>query len=213
MSNARPVILAADLEGVFIPEIWIAVAEATGIEQLQRTTRDISDYDELMQMRLGVLRDHDLSITDIQRVIDTMEPLPGAAEFLYWVRCRMQLVILTDSYYQFVHPFLPKLGFPTIFAHTLEVAPSGHITSYKLRTEDGKRRAVRAFGEMGFRTVAVGDSYNDTKMLLAADGASLFRPPATVIEEFPQLPVANEYAELQTYLDAFIRTHGVVSGQ
>lgn len=204
MSNARPAILAADLEGVFIPEVWIAVAEETGIEQLQLTTRDISDYDELMRMRLGVLREHDLTIGDIQRVIATMDPLPGAADFIQWVRSRMQLVILTDSYYQFVEPFLPKLGFPTIFAHTLEVAPSGHIANYRLRTEDGKRRAVRSFCEMGFRTVAVGDSYNDTKMLLAADGASLYKPPANVIADFPQLPVATDYAGLQSYIETFL---------
>lgn len=204
MSNARSAILAADLEGVFIPEVWIAVAEATGIEKLQLTTRDISDYDELMQMRLGILREHDLTITDIQRVIDTMDPLPGAAEFVAWVRERMQLIILTDSYYQFIAPFMAKLGHPTAFAHRLEIAPSGHITGYKLRTEDGKRQAVRSFGKMGFRTIAIGDSYNDTKMLLAADDASLYKPPANVIEEFPQLAVSTDYAQLKSYIEAFL---------
>lgn len=201
LSSDRPRILAADLEGVFIPEVWIAVAEATGISELRLTTRDIADYDELMQMRLGVLRNHGLTINDIQGVIAQMEPLPGAVDFLRWVREQMQLVILTDSYYPFVAPFLPKLHFPTVFAHTLDVADNGQITGYRLRTVDGKRRAVCAFQEMGFQTMAVGDSYNDTRMLLAADAGILFCPPDNVIAEFPQLPVATDYDRLRSHLE------------
>lgn len=204
MLSERPTLLAADLEGVFIPEIWIAVAESTGIDGLRLTTREVADYDELMQMRLALLQQHGLTLADIQAVIAQMEPLPGAVEFLNWIRQQMQLVILTDSYYPFVIPFLPKLGFPTIFAHTLDLSPSGQITGYRLRTADGKRRSVCAFREMGFRTAAVGDSYNDTRMLLAADQGILFRPPANVAAEFPQLPVAEEYHALRSKLEDFL---------
>jgi len=204
MFNHQPALLAADLEGVFIPEIWIAVAETTGIDALRLTTRDVADYDELMQMRLRTLHEHGLSQTHLHAIIAEMEPLAGALDFLHWVRQHMQLVILTDSFYQFVAPFLPELGFPTVFAHTLDVTHDGSITSYRLRTVDGKRRSVCSFREMGFRTMAVGDSYNDTRMLLEADAAALFKPPANVIADFPQLPVAADYAELRLYIESFL---------
>lgn len=206
MHNHYPTLLAADLEGVFIPEIWIAVAETTGIDNLRLTTRDISDYDELMQIRLGIMQEHNITLETIQGIIAQMEPLPGSVDFLTWVRERSQLIILTDSYYQFVAPFLGKLGHPTVFAHTLEVSKTGQITDYHLRTTDGKRQAVEAFQEMGFRTMAVGDSYNDTTMLLAAHDAALFRPPLNVIADFPQLQVANNYTKLKEYFTSFLNS-------
>ncbi|MBV7338593.1 bifunctional phosphoserine phosphatase/homoserine phosphotransferase ThrH [Chloroflexi bacterium TSY] len=204
MHNHYPTLLAADLEGVFIPEIWIAVAEQTGIEKLRLTTRDMSDYNELMQMRLGEMQKHNLTLETIQNIIAQMDPLPGAIEFLEWVRERSQLIILTDSYYQFVAPILPKLNHPTVFAHTLEVSEDGVVTNYHLRTPDGKRQAVDAFQKMGFRTMAVGDSYNDTTMLLAAHEAALFCPPPNVIADFPQLQVAENYTKLKEYLTLFL---------
>lgn len=202
--NNKPPILTFDLEGVFIPEVWIAVADATNIEGLRLTTRDITDYDELMQHRLRILKEHDITIHDIQAVIDKMSPLPGAAEFLTWVRERTQALIITDSFYQFVGPFLPKLNHPTVFAHTLEIADSGHVSNYRLRTDNGKKKVVESLRHLGFRIMAVGDSYNDTAMLLEADNASLFCPPANVIADFPQLPVSENYAKLAGYIESFL---------
>lgn len=204
MHNNKPSVITFDLEGVFIPEVWIAVADATKIDKLRLTTRDISDYDELMQHRLNVLQENDITIHDIQAVIDQMDPLPGAVEFLTWVRERTQVLIITDSYYEFVEPFLPKLNYPTVFAHTLEVADSGHVTNYRIRTENGKQRVVESLQALGFRTMGVGDSYNDTKMLLAADDASLFCPPDNVIADFPQLAVSKNYAKLTERIEAFL---------
>ncbi|MEM7125850.1 MAG: bifunctional phosphoserine phosphatase/homoserine phosphotransferase ThrH [Chloroflexota bacterium] len=205
MSNfIKPTIITFDLEGVFIPEIWIAVAEHTGIEELRKTTRDISDYDELMRYRLGILKDKGITLNDIQQVIETMDPLPGAADFLTWVREITQVLIITDSFYPFVTPFLPKLKYPTVFAHTLEVSSTGSIQNYHLRTTDGKRKVVESLKEMGFRTMAVGDSYNDTRMLMAADKASLFCPPPNVVADFPQLPVSEDYAKLASYIEGFL---------
>jgi phosphoserine/homoserine phosphotransferase len=180
-----PSLIAFDLEGVFLPEIWIAVAERTGLPALRRTTRDEPDYDRLMRGRMQILEQHGLTLADIQQVIASMEPLPGAVEFLAWVRQRTQMVILTDSFYEFVAPFLPKLGWPTVFAHTLEVDARGMLTGYRLRIPDGKRKAVEALRSLGFRTAAVGDSYNDTTMLAAADQGILFRPPENVVHDFP----------------------------
>ncbi|MCB9149967.1 MAG: bifunctional phosphoserine phosphatase/homoserine phosphotransferase ThrH [Caldilineaceae bacterium] len=204
MSLQKPTLLAADFEGVFIPEIWIAVAERTGIEQLRLTTRDISNYDELMQMRLRIIREQNLTIAQIQAIIDELEPLPGAYDFMQWVRTQTQFIILTDSFYQFVAPFMPKLHYPTIFAHMLEIDDKGIISGYHLRTADSKRKAVEAFSAAGFATMATGDSYNDTTMLLRADKGVLFRPPPNVIAEFPQLPVTTEYAELKAHVIAFL---------
>lgn len=199
-----PSLIAFDLEGVFLPEIWIAVAERTGLSALRRTTRDEPDYDRLMHGRIQILKYHGLTLADIQQVIAGMEPLPGAIEFIHWVRQRAQMVILTDSFYEFVAPFLPKLGWPTVFAHTLEVDARGMLTGYHLRIPDGKRKAVEALRSLGFRIAAVGDSYNDTTMLAAADQGILFRPPENVIQDFPHFPVARTYDELRGELERFL---------
>lgn len=158
---------------------------------MRRTTRDEPDYDKLMHYRMRILEREGLTLADIQAVIDTMAPLPGAVEFLAWVRSTMQTVIITDSFYEFVVPFLPKIGYPTVFAHTLQTDDRGMLAGYRLRVPDGKRLAAESFRALGFRTVAVGDSYNDTRMLGAADQGILFRPPDNVIREFPHFPVTR----------------------
>lgn len=190
-------IACLDLEGVLIPEVWINVAERTGIEALRATTRDIPDYDKLMTQRLAILREHRLGIRDIQAVIDTMEPLPGAAEMLEWLRERFQVVILSDTFYEFGEPFMRKLGWPTLLCHRLEIDEHGMVSNYLIRQPDPKRQSVKAFHSLRYRTIATGDSYNDTSMLSEADAGILFRPPQNVIDEFPQFPVANTYAELK----------------
>ena len=204
MSSAPPPILAFDLEGVFLPEIWIAVAERTGLPELRRTTRDEPDYDKLMRGRMAILAQHGLTLADIQQVIAGMAPLPGAGEFLAWMRAAAPMVIITDSFYEFVAPFLPKLNWPTVFAHTLEVDARGMLSGYRLRVAQGKRKAVESFTALGFRTAAVGDSYNDTAMLGAADCGILFRPPDNVIRDFPHFPVTRTYAELQSEIERFL---------
>lgn len=204
MPAPRPTLIASDLEGVFLPEIWIAVAEKTGIEQLSLTTRDIANYDELMQMRIRILAENKLTMSDIHRVITTMEPLAGAPAMIHWIQERTRLIILTDSYYEFVAPVLAPLGYPTIFAHSLHIDSNNMMVGYQLRTEHGKRRAVRAFGDLGFRTMAFGDSYNDTAMLAEADQGALYCPPANVIAEFPQYPVAHDYTQLCNLIETFL---------
>src|SRR5262245_24917185 len=190
-------IACLDLEGVLVPEIWINVAERTGIAALRRTTRDEPDYDKLMRGRLAILDQHGLRLGDIQAAIDTMAPLDGALDFLAWLRERTQVLILSDTFYQFAAPLMRKLGFPTLFCNALEVDGGGRITGYRLRIADGKRRAVEALRAINFRTVAAGDSYNDTTMLAAADAGILFRPPANVVADFPQFPVTTTYDELR----------------
>jgi len=204
MQDIRPTILGADLEGVFLPEIWIAVAEKTGIEELRLTTRDISDYDQLMNHRIQILEEHNLKITDIQTVIATLDPLPGAVEFIDWACQQTRLIVLTDSFYQFVNPLLEKLHYPTIFAHQLITDPEQRLTGYQLRLVDGKRKCIAAFRDLGFRTMAMGDSYNDTAMLSEADLGILFCPPNNVIEEFPQFPVTTQYQELKVIIEEFL---------
>jgi phosphoserine / homoserine phosphotransferase len=190
-------IACLDLEGVLIPEVWINVAERTGIEALRATTRDIPDYDELMTQRLAILREHSLGIRDIQAVIDTMDPLPGAAEMLDWLRERFQVVILSDTFYEFGEPFMRKLGWPTLLCHKLEIDENGMVANYLIRQPDPKRQSVKAFHSLRYRTIATGDSYNDTTMLAEADAGILFCPPQNVIDEFPQFPVAMSYDELR----------------
>jgi phosphoserine/homoserine phosphotransferase len=196
----QPTLLVTDLEGVLVPEIWIAVAERTGIERLRLTTRDIPDYDQLMRGRIATLREHRLTLTDIQAVIATIEPLPGARDFLDWARAQMQVIILSDTFYEFAAPLMVKLGQPTLFCNTLEVDSANAIAAYHLRQNDGKRKAVAALRSLDFGVIAVGDSYNDTTMLAEANQGILFRPPANVIAEFPQFPVLTEYDELKQIL-------------
>ncbi len=184
-----------DLEGVLIPEVWINFAERTGIESLRATTRDIPDYDVLMKQRLRILAEHDLRLTDIQEVIAGMQPLAGARSFLDWLRERFQVIILSDTFYEFAEPFMRQLDWPTLFCHRLETDADGRVVDYHLRQPDPKRQAVRALKSLNFRVIATGDSYNDTTMLAEADAGILFRPPENVIREFPHFPVATTYDE------------------
>jgi phosphoserine/homoserine phosphotransferase len=190
-------IACLDLEGVLVPEIWINFAERTGIEELRLTTRDVPDYDALMTRRLSILEENNLGLPDIQDVIGGMAPLPGAREFLDWLRERAQVVILSDTFYQFAAPLMRQLGWPTLLCHRLEINGDGRVANYELRQKDGKRQAVKAFHQLNFRVIAAGDSYNDTTMLSEADAGILFRPPDNVIEEFPQFPVTRSYDELR----------------
>ena len=190
-------IACLDLEGVLVPEIWINVAERTGIAALRRTTRDEPDYEALMRGRLAILEENRLGLPDIQAVIGTMEPLDGALAFLDWLRSRTPVIILSDTFGEFAAPLLRKLGWPTLFCNSLTVDGGGRIHGYRLRIQDGKRRAVEALRALAFRTVAAGDSYNDTTMLAAADAGILFRPPANVVADFPQFPVTTTYEELR----------------
>ena len=197
---AQPVLTCLDMEGVLLPEIWLAVAEKSGIRELQVTTRDIPDYDELMKKRLGILRQHGVKLQDIQKVIEELRPLEGASEFLDWLRERCQVVILSDTFYEFVWSLMKQLDYPTIFCHSLKVDQNGFVTNYFLRQRDQKRHAVRAFKSIGFRVLAAGDSYNDISMLKEADVGIFFRPPETILKEFPQFQVAQTYVEFQEML-------------
>ena len=192
------IIAALDLEGVFLPEIWINVAEKTGIEELRLTTRDIPDYDELMQKRLKILDEHGITLPQIQDVIATLEPLPGANDMLAWLKEHYQVIILSDTFYEFAHPLMKQLDFPTLFCHSLDVDAKGHLRDYCLRMPDQKRASVKALKELSFSVIAAGDSYNDTTMLIEANAGILFKPPQNVIDEFPQFPVTNDYDELRT---------------
>lgn len=185
-----------DLEGVLVPEIWINVAERTGVEALRVTTRDIPDYDRLMQQRLRLLDEHGLKLPDIQKVIAGMGPLPGAHEFLNRLREAFQVIILSDTFYEFALPLMKQLGYPTLLCHRLEVDGGGRVGGYCLRMKDQKREAVKALHHLKFRVIAAGDSYNDTGMLAEADAGILFRPPQNVIDEFPQFLVTENYDEL-----------------
>ena len=197
--NDRQTIVTLDLEGVLIPEVWIAVAERTGIEGLTRTTRDEPDYDVLMEYRLGLLAEHGLTMSLITDVIAGLEPLAGAREFLDELRTRTQVIILSDTFEQFGRPFMRQLGWPTILCHTLLVE-GDRIVGYRLRQPDQKRKSVEAFRSLNYQVLAAGDSYNDTTMLGSADAGFLFRSPANVIAEFPQFPAFTEYGDL---LEAF----------
>ncbi|MES9897986.1 MAG: bifunctional phosphoserine phosphatase/homoserine phosphotransferase ThrH [Sedimenticola sp.] len=186
-------IACLDLEGVLIPEVWINFAERTGIDELRATTRDIPDYDVLMRQRLDILQQHKLGLPDIQEVIAGMKPLDGATEFLDWLRERFQVVILSDTFYEFAAPFMRQLGYPTLLCHKLSIDENGFVTDYHIRQKDPKRQSVKAFHGLNYRVIAAGDSYNDTTMLAEADRGILFCPPQNVIDEFPQFPVATDY--------------------
>ncbi len=193
-------IACLDLEGVLIPEIWIAFAEKTGIDALRATTRDIPDYDVLMKQRLSILEEHGLGLNEIQEVIASLEPLPGAREFTDWLRERFQVVILSDTFYEFAMPLMRQLGYPTLLCHKLEVEKDGRVADYRLRQANPKRQAIVALKSIYYRTIAAGDSYND--MLAEADAGILFSAPENVIREFPQFPAVHTYEDLKK---AFIR--------
>jgi len=190
-------VVCLDLEGVFTPEIWEFVAADTNIEKLSLTTRDIPDYDFLMKQRIEILRENDISLYDIQKTIGTMNLLPGAAEFLEWLRSNTQVIFLTDSFIEFIKHFAQKLNFPMIFCHDLEIDKDGFITNYKLRLRDMKKNTVEAFKKLNYKIIAIGDSYNDIGMLNEADYGILFRPPDNVREKFPQFLVTTKYTELK----------------
>ena len=190
-------IACLDLEGVLVPEIWIEFAKKTGIDELRATTRDILDYDVLMRQRLRLLEQHQLGLEDIRGVISTISPMPGAREFIDWLRERFQVVILSDTFYEFSQPLMAQLGYPTLLCHRLEADVMGKIVNYKIRLKDHKRQSVIAFHELNYRVIAAGDSYNDTSMLNEADAGILFKAPANVIEEFPQFNSVTEYDELK----------------
>jgi phosphoserine/homoserine phosphotransferase len=194
-------IVCSDLEGVFVPEIWINVAEKTGIDELKLTTRDISDYDVLMIKRLDILKQNKLKLKDIQDVIYEMEPLPGALEFLNWLRSQTQVIVVSDTYVQFTGPLMKKLGYPTLFCHTLEVSENNSVTGYKLRQKDGKKKTVQALRSLKYNIIAMGDSYNDIDMLKEADMGILFCPPQNVMDEFPELPVTTDYGQVRQILE------------
>jgi len=193
-------IVCSDLEGIFTPEIWINVAEITGIEELRLTTRDISDYDVLMKKRLAILDEHNLKLDDIQAVIAKMEPVEGALEFLNWLRTIVPLIIVSDTYVEFAGPLMEKLGQPTLFCNTLSVNGDGSISGYNLRQQDGKKKVAQALKTLNYEVIAVGDSYNDITMLKAADHAILYRPPDNVKAEYNEFPTAYNYAELKERL-------------
>lgn len=192
-----------DLEGVLIPEIWVNFAEKTGIDALLATTRDVPVYRDLMAQRLRILDEHGLGINEIQEVIAELTPLDGAKEYLDWLKERFEVVILSDTFYEFAEPLMRQLGFPTLFCHSLQIHPeTGRIEDFKLRMEDQKREAVKAFHGLNFQVIASGDSYNDTTMLSEADAGILFCPPQNVIEEFPQYPVVTDYDQAR---EAFLK--------
>ena len=201
-------LVCADLEGVFVPEIWINVAEKTGIEALRLTTRDISDYDVLMKKRIGILKTHNLKLNDITAVINTMEPLEGALEFINWLRSVTQIIILSDTFVQFAGPLMKKLGWPTLFCHTLSINSDGYIVDYNLRQQESKQNAVKSLKHLNFNVIAIGDSYNDITMLKAADKGILFHPPNNVKDEFPEFQVSFGYDTLKTIIsDTLVATY------
>ena len=193
-------IACLDLEGVLLPEIWIKFAEKTGINELKMTTRNIPDYSELMQMRLKILKKNNLKIEDIQNVINTLRPLDGAQKFLSWLKSEFQLIILSDTFYEFSGPLMKQLDYPTLFCHQLVINKYGEIIDFKLRQKDQKTKAVKALQSLNFKVISAGDSYNDTGMLQQADSGILFCPPENVIKEFPQFPVALDYNEFKSLL-------------
>jgi phosphoserine / homoserine phosphotransferase len=199
-------IACLDFEGVLVPEVWINVALFTGIEELKLTTRDVPDYDVLMKRRLQILSQNGLTLPDIQNVISHMSPLEGASRFLLWLKENFQVIILSDTFYEFAAPLLKQLDFPTLLCHNLDVDRNGRIMNYCIRMRDQKKESVRAFKAMNFKVIAVGDSYNDTAMLAEADCGVLFRPPQNVQDEFPQFITTTSYDELKNACNHFNET-------
>ncbi len=197
-------IFVADLEGVFLPEIWVNVALKTGIEELKLTTRDISDYDVLMTKRLSILKENKLGIEDISDVISTLEPLDGAKQMLDWIRSRAQIIILSDTFEEFAKPLMAKLGFPALLCHNLTIDAAGNITGYNLRIDNQKARAVNALKALNYQVIAFGDSYNDIGMIQAADHGFFFCPPPSCLTDFPDIPVTHNYAELKIMITSLL---------
>jgi phosphoserine/homoserine phosphotransferase len=202
-------VFCADMEGIFTPEIWINVAEITGIEELRLTTRDISDYDVLMKKRLAILDKHELTLKEIQAVIATMEPLEGAVEFLNWLRVRGQIIIVSDTYVEFAGPLIEKLGWPTLFCNTLTMGSNGMIADYNLRQSDGKQKVVLALQSLNYKVIAIGDSYNDITMLKAAESAILFCPPENVKQEYGEFPTAFTYDDLRNRIQKIMENYSI----
>ncbi|MCU0589951.1 MAG: bifunctional phosphoserine phosphatase/homoserine phosphotransferase ThrH [Desulfobacterales bacterium] len=201
-------LVCSDLEGIFLPEIWIKFAEKTGIQELRLTTRDISDYDVLMKHRLKILKDRGLKLPDIQAVIAAMDPHEGALGFLEWIRSVTQVLVVSDTFVEFAGPLMKKLGYPTLLCNTLTVAADGTISDYRLRQTDGKRKVAEAMRGLNYRVIGVGDSYNDISMLTAADHGILYRPPDNVRREYPSFPVATGFAELKAMIATILRNGG-----
>lgn len=197
-------VVCADLEGVFVPEVWVNVAKKTGIDELKLTTRDIKDYDELMRYRLQILDKHNLKIQDIQEVISTLRPLDGAYEFSKWLREVTRFTIVSDTFVEFAQPLMAQLDFPFLLCHSLVIDADGRVVDYKLRQSDPKRKTVEAFKSLDYQVIAFGDSYNDISMLKAADRGILFCPPDNVVADYPEFPVARNLAELKSMLLEYI---------
>ena len=197
-------IICSDLEGVFVPEVWINVAEKTGIPELRRTTRDEPDYNLLMHQRMKILDRHGLKLHDIQAVIAQIKPLPGAVDFIAWMKERTQLIVVSDTFIQFADPLMKQLGRPTLFCHSLIMDETNRIIDYKLRQPDPKKKTVEALQSLKYQVIGMGDSYNDISMLKQSDVGILFRPPQNVINDYPELPVTNDYEELKTILSRYI---------
>jgi len=200
-------IVCADLEGIFVPEVWINVAERTGIEELRLTTRDISDYDVLMKSRLAILDENGLKLKDITDAIGQMEPLDGAPEFLEWLRSNTQIIVVSDTYIEFAKPLMRKLGWPTLLCHNLSIGSDGAIVGYNLRQQDSKREAVVSLKRLNYRVIGIGDSYNDISMLKEADTGILFSPPDNVKDEFPEFPASYSYDELKPIIQSKIEEY------
>jgi phosphoserine/homoserine phosphotransferase len=197
-------IVCLDLEGVLVPEIWIAVSEATGIPELRRTTRDEPDYDKLMRSRLELLDKNGLKLPDIQRVIGTLDPLEGAADFVGEIRRRTELIVLSDTFTQFAKPLMAKLGYPTLFCNSLVISDDGTVTGYRLRQQDGKKHAVIAFKSINLEIFAAGDSFNDLKMIREADAGCLFRAPESIRQSEKDIPCVDTYSALLEEIDRFL---------
>jgi phosphoserine/homoserine phosphotransferase len=197
-------VVCCDLEGVWVPEVWINVSKNTGIEALKLTTRDIKDYNELMQYRLRILDEHKLTLKDIQQIIGTLKPLEGAVEMIGWIKSRAPFIVVSDTFTQFADPLISQLNYPPLFCHSLEVDENNRITGYNLRQKDPKRQVVKALKSLNYTVIAFGDSYNDVSMLQEADKAFLYRPPQNVIDDFPQFPVATDYFQMRKLLEEML---------
>jgi len=202
-------ILCSDLEGVLVPEIWINVAKQTGIDELRLTTRDISDYNVLMNRRLEILKQHGITINDIRKVISLLEPLPGALDFLNWLHGRVQLIIVSDTFREFADPLLEKMGWPVLFCHNLSIDREGNITGFNLRQSDAKRKVTGAL--QNFKVIAVGDSYNDISMLRKAEHGILFQPPRNVIDDNKDIRVVNSYSQLRNAISEILDTSETIT--